>query len=236
MRAAMFVRTFMMKPAITLDPELGCREALQLFHAQRIRRAPVVAGTRLIGIISERDLLRVLPASVLELDSDAGYLAARRHVRSAMTPDPLTVGPDTHLEDAARIMARRRIGGLPVVERGLVIGMLTESDLFRALIQIIGGEEGIRITAMPPEPGAGGGFNDNIATLCMRLSLRMDTLLTHSGPGGGRLVMICATGQRTKELPKALSDAGYTLIEASEAGHARGLPSESSSADSASGT
>ena len=212
----MFVRTFMTKPAISLDPEMGCREALQLFQVQRIRRAPVVAGTRLIGIISERDLLRVLPASVLELDSAAGYLAAQRHVRSAMTADPLTVEPDTHLEDAARIMTRRRIGGLPVVEHGLVIGMLTESDLFRALIQIIGAEEGIRITAMPPVSGAGGGFNDNIAVLCMRLSLRLNTLLTHSSPGGGRIVTICATGKRTKELPKALSDAGYTLIEASE--------------------
>lgn len=212
----MLVRTFMSAPAITVEPEMTCRDALRLFQKQRIRRAPVVAEARLVGILSERDLLRALPGSVLELDTSAGYLAERKPVHSVMTADPFTVEPDTHLEDAAHLMVERRIGGLPVVEQGRVIGMITESDLFRALIQVIGGSQGMRITALPPERGVASGHNDNVALICLRLSLRLNTLLTHSTPGGGQMLMVCATGARAKELPKALTDEGYTLIEASE--------------------
>lgn len=210
----MLVRTFMTQPAICVAPDTACREALRMFRERRIRRAPVTADGKLVGILCERDLLRVLPGSVVELDSDAGYAAERKTVRSAMTARPVTIASDAHLEDAARIMLEHKVGGLPVVDHGLVAGMVTESDLFRALIQAIGAREGIRITVLVPAPGVGGEVPTDVALLCLGLELRITTLLTHETPGGERMLLLCATGARTAELPRALSDAGYSLIEA----------------------
>ena len=209
----MLVRTFMSTPVIALTEDVTCREALRLFEQRGIRRAPVLRGARLVGIVSEGDLLRALPASVTQLDTPEGLLAERRPLGAIMTRELHTTNPDMHLEDAAASMIANKVGALPVVESGEVVGIVTESDLFRALIQVMGGTQGVRITLLPPAPGAASGHNDNLALLCLRLSLRLELLLTHSTRGGGRMLMIRAVGARVHDLPAVLADAGYTVVE-----------------------
>jgi CBS domain-containing protein len=209
----MLVRTFMTTPVIALSEELTCRDALRLFQEQKIRRAPVLREKRLLGIVSDRDLMRALPGSVLALDTPEGQLAETQNVGAIMTRDPHTATPDMHIEDAAASLLRHKIGALPVVEAGEVIGIVTESDLFRALIQVIGGTEGVRLTLLPPPAGVASGHNDNIALLCLRLSLRLELLLTHSTPGGKKMVQIRAVGARVRDLPVVLADAGFAVVE-----------------------
>jgi acetoin utilization protein AcuB len=192
-----------------------------MFSLRGIRRAPVLRGEKLVGMVSEGDLLRVLPSTVEALNTAEGHLAERRPVSAIMTHDPCVVGPDTHIEDAARCMLERKIGGMPVVHAGEVIGMVTESDLFRALIEALGGERGIRLTVMPPQSEEADAPDPDIAAICVQLSLRLVTLLTHSTPGGAPMVTLRAEGTRASQLPEALSDAGYRIVEISASAPAK---------------
>jgi CBS domain-containing protein len=123
----MLVRTRMSHPAVTIRQDAELQQALQLMQRKRLRRLPVVdAEGRLAGIVVERDLL----------------LAATRftgvHIELAeiMTHDVVTATPDMTLTQVARTMLELRIGGLPVVENGEIVGMITESDIFRRFVEM----------------------------------------------------------------------------------------------------
>jgi CBS domain-containing protein len=123
----MLVRTRMSHPAVTIRQDAELQQALQLMQRKRLRRLPVVdADGRLAGIVVERDLL----------------LAATRftgvHIELAeiMTHNVVTATPDMTLTQVARTMLELRIGGLPVVENGEIVGMITESDIFRRFVEM----------------------------------------------------------------------------------------------------
>lgn len=209
----MLVRYFMTAPVVSVTEDFLCRAALRLFRSRHIRRAPVMRNDLLVGMVSERDLLRVLPGAIAELESAAGERAEHALVGQVMTRAPETVGPDAHLEDVARVLMQRKIGGLPVVENRAVIGIITESDLFRALVEIADRSDGVRLTVAPPERVEAGSHNDDVAMLALRLGLRVVTLLTHESPGGALLQTVRAVGTRWRELPDQLARAGYVVIE-----------------------
>ncbi len=83
---------------------------------------------RLVGIVVERDLLVAAMR----------YLQSRVEVGDVMTRDVITVGPDTDLVDVARTMLARKIGGLPVVDEGRLVGIVTESDIFKRFVELAG--------------------------------------------------------------------------------------------------
>jgi acetoin utilization protein AcuB len=133
----MFVRDRMSAPAIIIAPDATASLALAFMEKRKIRRLPVVQDGRLVGIITRSDLLQ------------AGRKTGTGPVRTVaqvMTPKPITVRRDDTLETAAQIMTTRKVSGLPVLEGDQVVGILTESDLFRALCQMLGfGERGARV-------------------------------------------------------------------------------------------
>ena len=128
----MLVKERMSDPVITVHPDMPMHEALNLMRSEPIRRLPVVDKPgRLVGIVSERDLLHAAPLDATSLSIwELHYLLSRVTVGKIMTRQVITVTEDTPLEDAARIMADRKIGGLPVVCNGEVVGIVTETDLF----------------------------------------------------------------------------------------------------------
>lgn len=133
----MFVRDWMSSPAVTLAPGTALEDALELMQKRKIRRAPVIDARSLAGIITKSDL-----QAALSRPESLGVPLAK-----VMQRDVLTVAPDETIEGAAQIMLRRKISGLPVVDNGKVVGIITESDLFRALCGMLGvGERGARIT------------------------------------------------------------------------------------------
>lgn len=129
----MIVAEYMSQPAITAPPELSVAAAMKLIHDKRIRRLPVLDHDgRLIGIVSERDLLRASPSTATTLSIwEMTELIAELPIREVMTHDVVTVTPDTLIQDAAGLMVDHRIGGLPVVDGGRVVGVITETDIFR---------------------------------------------------------------------------------------------------------
>ncbi|MBI5362587.1 MAG: CBS domain-containing protein [Planctomycetes bacterium] len=199
----------MTAPVTTVTEDLPCRAALRLFREKGFRRAPVMRGDLLVGMVSERDLVRVLPSSVADLDSAAGLRAERALVGQVMAKRPEIVGPDAHLEDVARVMLQKKIGGMPVVEGRALVGIITETDLFRALLQISDRTDGVRLTLATPA----GTRSDDVALISLRIGLRLVTLLTHESPGGAPLVTLRAVGARWRELPDLLAKAGYAVIQ-----------------------
>jgi acetoin utilization protein AcuB len=140
----------MSAPAVTVTPDTSVRAALNLMHDHRFRRLPVVdRDGRLVGIVSERDLLYAsLPPAILKRNLALQPPLLDREIGEIMTREVITATPDTFLEEAARLMAENKIGGLPVVEGdNHVVGVITETDVFKAFIQLYrAGQSGLYLT------------------------------------------------------------------------------------------
>jgi acetoin utilization protein AcuB len=138
----MLVQDRMSRPVITVTPETPFQEALKLMQAKKIRRLPVVnpAG-HLVGIVSERDLLHASPSPATSLSVwELNYLLWRLTVGDIMAEKVVTVNPATPIVEAARLMVEKKIGGLPVVnESNRVVGIITETDIFKAFVERMSG-------------------------------------------------------------------------------------------------
>jgi len=149
----MLVGERMSHPVISITPDMPIHDALSLFRQERIRRAPVVKNGKLVGIVSDKDLLNATPSKATSLSIwEINYLLSKVTVAEVMTKKVLSVAEDTPIEEAARIMADNKIGGLPVMRDGHVIGIITETDLFKIFLELMGARErGVRVTALVTE-------------------------------------------------------------------------------------
>jgi acetoin utilization protein AcuB len=128
----MYVHDWMSSPAITVAPECTARAALDVMKKRAIRRLPVLDNDKLVGIVTKTDLMGLFGPG------RAGRRGADSLIVEIMKKNPVAVSPDDTVESAARILLRKRFSGLPVVDDGRVVGVITESDLFRALCRMLG--------------------------------------------------------------------------------------------------
>ncbi|MDX1437838.1 MAG: CBS domain-containing protein [Anaerolineales bacterium] len=147
----------MSQPVITILPDESLHDALGLMRTKSIRRLPVVNKRgRLVGIVSEGDLLHASPSDASSLSIwEMNHLLSKLTVDELMTKDVIAVPEDTPLEEAARIMADNKIGGLPIVRDGAAVGIITETDLFKVFLEMLGAREsGVRAAVIVPNvPG-----------------------------------------------------------------------------------
>ena len=143
----MFVGERMNRPVISVTPETPVNDAIHLMRSEHIRRTPVVAHGKLVGIVSMKDLLNASPSNATTLSVwELNYLLSKLTVDKIMTREVLSVTEDTPIEEAARLMADHRVGGLPVIRNSEVIGMITETDLFKIFLELMGGRDaGVRV-------------------------------------------------------------------------------------------
>jgi acetoin utilization protein AcuB len=141
MRAKRVVADIMVSNPVTVTPRNAIRTAINLMREGGYRRLPVVDRGRLVGIITDRDLRRAAnsPFVVREQWYD-NFILDHIEVGSCMTPNPLTIEPNAPIADAARVMRNHKIGGLPVVTDGQLVGIITETDLLDFLIELLAGE------------------------------------------------------------------------------------------------
>ncbi|BER91973.1 CBS and ACT domain-containing protein [Thermatribacter velox] len=152
----MLVRDRMTREVITINSHTPILEAQKIMKDKKIRRLPVVDNQKLVGIVTYNDLLEATPSKVTTLSRfELTYLLSKMTVAEIMKKMVITVSPDTPLEEVALIMKQNEIGGVPVVEDSKVVGIITESDIFEALVETLGVEEGgSRITLeLPQKPG-----------------------------------------------------------------------------------
>jgi CBS domain-containing protein len=140
-----YVAEWMSTPPLIIAPSMSLEAAQRLMQRQHVRRLPVVADGRLIGIITWGDLRAAQPSVATTLSVyESRALLDKVTVAACMTRDPLTVTPDAPVLDAAQLILDHKVSGLPVVADGSVVGVITESDLFRLLLSEAGGAERMR--------------------------------------------------------------------------------------------
>ncbi|HCG04409.1 MAG TPA: hypothetical protein DEV75_04940 [Desulfovibrio sp.] len=141
----MLIREWMTQDVITVTPDTSMMKASKILKENRIRRLPVVdADGRLIGIVSDRDIKEASPSKATTLDMhELYYLLSEIKVKDIMTRDPFTVRADDTVETVALNMIEKRIGGLPVIDdAGKLVGIISDSDVFKVLITITGVRHG----------------------------------------------------------------------------------------------
>ncbi len=154
----MRIRDVMTKNPITVDSETLVLDAQKIMKENNIRRLPVVDKGNLVGIVTQHDLLQASPSPATSLSiHELNYLLAKMKVKEVMKKNPLTLTPDTPFEEALRFGQDRKIGSFPVMDKGKLVGIVTESDIVRFLTRALGlREEGSRVTI----EGLGGKFGD----------------------------------------------------------------------------
>ncbi len=154
----MRIRDVMTRNPITVDQDTLVLDAQKIMKQSNIRRLPVVEKGKLVGIITQHDLLEASPSPATSLSiHELNYLLSKMQVKEIMKKNPITLTPDTPFEEALKIGQQKKIGSFPVLEDGKLVGITTESDVVRFLISALGlNEEGSRITI----EGLGGKLGD----------------------------------------------------------------------------
>jgi len=131
------VKDWMTEDVVTITPKTTLPEAEQLMVTHMIRRLPVIEDGRLVGIVTYGDIRGARPSRAASLTMwEPNFLSARLQVSEFMTPDPVTIISDATINEAAQLMLRYMISGLPVIEhQDKLIGIITESDIFRMVAQ-----------------------------------------------------------------------------------------------------
>jgi len=131
------VKVWMTKNVVTADANTTLPEAHQIMMDNNIRRLPIVEkGDRLVGIVTLGDVRGAQPSEATSLSVwEMNYLLANLKLKKIMTPNPLTIGPEATIGEAARLMLENKVSGLPVVDDdGKILGIITESDIFSMVV------------------------------------------------------------------------------------------------------
>ncbi len=129
------VADWMTRDPVTATMEMSLAEAYELMSENEIRRLLVARDGELVGIITMSDILRTIPALLIETDLETRLLRGTQKVREIVTRDPVTVDPEDTIQDAAERMLEYQVSGLPVVDGRTPVGIITESDIFRLVVE-----------------------------------------------------------------------------------------------------
>jgi acetoin utilization protein AcuB len=128
----MKVAEVMSRTVVTLTPEQTLRDAVELLRSKHIRHLPVVENSKLIGIVTDRDVKRATPSLLSGVDRDEyDRVLDETKIAQIMTREPMTVTPESGLKAAVKIFIDRKVGALPVVSGSQLVGIITEIDLLR---------------------------------------------------------------------------------------------------------
>lgn len=150
----MLVKDRMTSDPLTITTDTSLKDALELIRSKPFRHLPVLdEDGKLVGIVTEKSLVYAAPTptttlSVFEVD----YILSRTRVGQIIQGSVITVGPDLPIEEAARVMVDHRIGCLPIVEGDKLLGIISDTDIFRVFVEGLGGgHPSLRVTVVIPE-------------------------------------------------------------------------------------
>ena len=212
----MLVKNWMSKKVITIDADDSMQDAMGLLKEHGIRRLPVMKKGKLVGIVTDRDLKKASASDATTLEiHELLYLLTAVKVKDIMTRDPITVPPDYTVEETAQVLLESKISGAPVVDdSGKVVGVITQSDLFRVLMSLTGIENGGIQFGLQVEDRAGS--IREVADIVRQYGGRMVSILTSYDdvPAGYRNVYIrmhSIDRAKIEELNDALSQKASLL-------------------------
>lgn len=205
----MLVKDVMTKSPYTTTPETSVTEAKALMTKQKINKLPVVDKSgALVGILTKNDLIKATPSDATTLDMyELSYLLSKLTVEKVMHKDVKTVVETETVEEAARLMADYGIGCLPVMKNDLIVGIITETDLFHAFIDMFGTRHaGVRATfALDEKPGQ----LSRVCTAIAELNGNIVSVVTSDGEDEShRKVTVKTTVVTIEQLTKIINDCG----------------------------
>ncbi len=213
----MLVGSRMSPDPITVTEKTPVDEALKIMRDKKVRRLPVLNKKGgLVGIVAEKDILYASPSPATSLSiHEIHYLVSKLTVGEIMTKKVFTVADDTPLEEAARIMADNRIGALPVIHDGKLVGIITETDIFRSFLELLGAREpGVRLTMRIP---VGQGVLPLCTETISKLGGRLLALTTWGGDEPGDTIITAkVTGVGKKKLTESIAKLGVEYLDVRE--------------------
>ena len=208
----MFVIDRMTKNPMTITTDTKIDEARNLMKTRGFRRLPVVDGGKLVGFISDRDIMAVTPSPATTLSKyEINSLLAKIEVGDIMQKSVVSVRSDATIEEAALLMYKNRIGGMPVVSSvGAVVGVITETDIFKAFVDVMGLTEGK--TRLTLEVTDKIGVMKDIATIFSDSGLSIDSLVTCKENNGKYEIIIRSDIPDVSDIKAKLEKQGYDVI------------------------
>ncbi len=207
----MFVESRMTANPITISSNTTIADASEIMRNNKFRRLPVVEGGQLVGIVTDRDLRAVSasPATALSI-FELNYLLAKMKIKDIMQKEVISINTGATVEEAAILMYNHRIGGLVVVdEQGVVAGIITETDIFKSFVDIMGLVDGkTRITLDVTDKI---GLLHEISEVFLAMNINITSMVSYALPDGKIEMIIRADIINTEELEKALAAKGYPI-------------------------
>lgn len=213
----MIVRYWMTPSPHAVAPDADIVDAHALMHRHDVRRLPVVDGDKLVGIICQSDLYCLIPPGVAAA-SITGELEARlegRTVRELMTASPATCGPNDPMEEVGERMRSEKVGALPVLDRGAVVGIITESDVLAALAAVArAGTSAVRLSLrLSSSRKERLDVFSRIANLARDHDVEILTLLTHKlADSNSQIVTLRVRGTGYSEFLAELTTGDFQLM------------------------
>ncbi len=206
----MDVRQFMTTEVFTVTPDHSIAETTALMKEKKVNRLPVMQAGKLVGLVTDGDLREASPSPATTLSIfELNYLLAKTPIREIGLKKVITCNPDTKIEEAALIMRDHKIGGLPVLEDRQLVGIITESDIFDAFLDILGlrlpGER-VVVQAMDQV----GGLAD-VSAVIKDYGVNIASLAINHLPGGRVQILTRLDGKRVDAVKKALIKKGYSV-------------------------
>ncbi|MGB9868216.1 MAG: CBS and ACT domain-containing protein [Bacillota bacterium] len=207
----MLVRDRMTRNPTTVTPETSVPDALEIMKQNGVRRLPVVKNGVLVGIVTQMDLLRASPSPATTLAVwEIPGLVAKIKVQDVMTKTVHTIGPDEPIEDAALIMRQYKIGGVPVMQGDQLVGIITETDIFDAFVDMLGVRQGGARITLEIEDRVG--VLAEITGLIKELGMNIVSLVTLPLEGGIAKATLRLKGTAMAQLVETLKQRGYKVL------------------------
>lgn len=211
----MIVAKRMMRNPVFVDENDSMKKAMDLLKERGIRHLPVLKdGEKLVGILTERDIKQASPSSATALEiREIYYLIDKVKVRQIMTRRPYTISPTAPIEEAALIMREKKIGCLPVVEEGRLVGILTETDILDSFLEAMGvSGPGYRMElALPDRPG----MLFEVLKLMKDFDANIVSMATVGHETSNKKILIFRIEVKNyKVLKAAIKKAGYEMLSA----------------------
>ena len=207
----MFVANRMSKNPITVSPDTKVDEAAALMKKHHFRRLPVVTDGKLVGFLSDKDIIKAAPSPATTLAKyEINSLLAKMRIADIMAKEVISVQVDATIEEAALLMCNHKIGGLPVISSvGSVVGVITETDIFKTFVDVMGLAEGK--TRLTLEVQDRVGTVKEIASVFSDLGISIDSLITCKKDDGSYEIVVRGDFTDLNKIKESLEEKGFTI-------------------------
>ncbi|NLI61547.1 MAG: CBS domain-containing protein [Clostridiales bacterium] len=207
----MFVRQKMTSDLFTISPDQTIPDAQEIMTENNIKRLPVLKNGKLVGVVSKEDILRASPSKATTFSvGEINYLLAKTKVSRIMTKDPITISSNALLEEAAILMRDHGVSFLPVVDDNDLVGIITESGIFDAFIELLGfREKGTRLTI---EAVDAPGIMSKLTSIISNFGANISNVAVYQGTAGKSAVVIGIDTLDTADIEKAIEEEGFKIL------------------------